>query len=99
MFFSFIVSPSTDKYISDFYKEDSDRDPKLIIRNAFARSGRVVQFMVASEDEEANNEQKVLHAVHEVYRQLGIVMLLDLEKVKKHKLKIPITANCRNRYF
>lgn len=70
---------------SDFYKADSD--PKLIIRNAFARSGRVVQFMVASESEETNNEQKVLHAVHDLYRQLGIVMLMDLEKVKSHKLK------------
>lgn len=70
---------------SDSYKTDSD--PKLIIRNAFARSGRVVQFMVASEGEETNNEQKVLHAVHDLYRQLGIVMLMDLEKVKSHKLK------------
>lgn len=69
----------------DFYKADSD--PKLIIRNAFARSGRVVQFMVASEAEETNNEQKVLHAVHDLYRQLGIVMLMDLEKVQTHKLK------------
>lgn len=70
---------------SESYKSDSD--PKLIIRNAFARSGRVVQFMVAPEDEEKNIEQKVLHAVHDLYRQLGIVMLMNLEKLKSHTLK------------
>lgn len=70
---------------AEHYKANSD--PKLIIRNAFARSGRVVQFMVAAENSDANNRQRVLHAVHDLYRQLGIVTLVDPEKLKSYKFK------------
>jgi len=66
---------------------EPNKDPKLIIRNAFARSGRVIQFMVAPENNEIRIEQKVLHAVHDLYRQLGIVMLMNPEKDKSYKFK------------
>lgn len=70
---------------ADEYKDD--RDPKLIIRNAFALSGRLVQFVVASVEEDSPNNQKVAHAVYDLYRQLGITTLLNTEQLKSHKLK------------
>lgn len=70
---------------ADEYKDD--RDPKLIIRNAFARSGRIVQFVVASADEDSPNHQKVEHAVYDLYRQLGITTLMNTEQLKTYKLK------------
>lgn len=70
---------------ADEYKDD--RDPKQIIRNAFARSGRVVQFVVASTEEDVPNNQKIEHAVYDLYRQLGITTLMDTEQLKSYKLK------------
>lgn len=70
---------------ADEYKDD--RDPKLIIRNAFARSGRIVQFVVASDEEDSLNRQKIEHAVYDMYRQLGITTLTDTEQLKSYKLK------------
>ena len=70
---------------ADEYKDD--RDPKLIIRNAFARSGRIVQFVVASDEEDSLNRQKIAHAVYDMYRQLGVTTLMDTEQLKSYKLK------------
>lgn len=70
---------------TDEYKDD--KDPKLVIRNAFARSGRLVQFVVASTEEGLPNNQKVEHAVYDLYRQLGITTLMNTEKLKSYKLK------------
>ncbi len=69
---------------ADEYK--GDRDPKQIIRNAFARSGRIVQFVVASCEGDSFNRQKVEHAVYDLYRQLGIITLMNTEQLKSYKL-------------
>ncbi len=53
-------------------------DPKSVLRNAFARTGRVVQFVTPGEDA---NQNKIENAVYDLYRQLGVVTLLD----PKHK--------------
>lgn len=59
-------------------------DPKQVLRNAFARTGRVVQFI----NPEGNiNQNKVDNAVYDLYRQLGVVILLNFQK------KLPSLAN------
>ena len=73
------IIPGSDSY-------EANTDPKIIIRNAFACSGRVVQFMVADNEDE-NYEQKVKHAVYDLYRQLGIVTLLNIDKLESHRFK------------
>lgn len=70
---------------ADEYKDD--KDPKLIIRNAFARSGRIVQFVVASAEDDSLNHQKIEHAVYDLYCQLGITTLMNTEQLKSYKLK------------
>ena len=55
----------------------SKGDPKQAIRNAFARTGRVVQFI---NPESELNQNKIDNAVYDLYRQLGIVTLLNTEK-------------------
>ena len=52
-------------------------DPKQVLRNAFARTGRVVQF-ITPEDNASKN--KIENAVYDLYRQLGVVALPDLRK-------------------
>lgn len=52
-------------------------DPKQVLRNAFARTGRVVQFINPEGD---INSNKIDHAVYDLYRQLGIVTLLNFKK-------------------
>ena len=52
-------------------------DPKKVLRNAFARTGRVVQFINPEGD---INENRIDSAVYDLYRQLGIVTLLDTQK-------------------
>lgn len=54
-------------------------DPKNCLRNAFARTGRVVQFINPSVDPE--NAEKIAHCVYDLYRQLGIVSLVDMNKL------------------
>lgn len=49
-------------------------DPKQVLRNAFARTGRVVQFITPEGDITPN---KVVNAVYDLYRQLGVVTLPD----------------------
>lgn len=70
------VLPSSEHY--------SQGDPKQVLRNAFARTGRVIQFITSEEDARSN---RILHAVHDLYRQLGVVTLLDFRK------KVPPLAN------
>ena len=52
-------------------------DPKQVLRNAFARTGRVVQFINPEND---INQNKIENAVYDLYRQLGIVTLLNFQK-------------------
>ena len=59
-------------------------DPKQVLRNAFARTGRVVQFINPESD---INQNKIENAVYDLYRQLGIVTLLNFQK------KLPPLAN------
>lgn len=70
---------------ADEYKDD--KDPKLIIRNAFACSGRIVQFVVAHSEDDSLNHQKIDHSVYDLYRQLGIATLMNTEQLKSYKLK------------
>ena len=59
-------------------------DPKQVLRNAFARSGRVVQFIAP---ESGKDQNAVDNAVYDLYRQLGVVTLLNFQK------KMPALAN------
>ena len=52
-------------------------DPKSVLRNAFAQTGRVVQFVTPEEDA---NQNKIENAVYDLYRQLGVVTLLDSKR-------------------
>lgn len=53
-------------------------DPKQAIRNGFARTGRVVQFITPDESDAVPH--KVKSAVHDLYRQLGLPTLLNSDK-------------------
>lgn len=64
------VLPGQEQYIKG--------DPKQVLRNAFARTGRVVQFI---NPEGEINPNKVDNAVYDLYRQLGIVTLLGFQKL------------------
>ena len=70
-----------------------DLDPKSAVRNGFGRSGRVVQFVVpekietyssAKKQEKADKalKNKIEKSVKDLYRQLGIITLLETAKVK-----------------
>ena len=70
-----------------------DLDPKSAVRNGFGRSGRVVQFVVPEKIETYSSvrkqeradkalKNKIEKSVNDLYRQLGIISLLDTEKVK-----------------
>lgn len=63
------VLPGQEQYIKG--------DPKKVLRNAFARTGRVVQFI---NPENVINQNKIENAVYDLYRQLGIVTLLNFQK-------------------
>lgn len=63
------VLPGQERYIKG--------DPKKVLRNAFARTGRVVQFINPEND---INRNKIENAVYDLYRQLGIVTLLNFQK-------------------
>lgn len=55
----------------------SKGDPKQVLRNAFARTERVIQFINPEGD---TNQNKIDNAVYDLYRQLGIVTLLNSQK-------------------
>lgn len=57
------------------------QDPKGIVRNAFALTGRVVQFINPTREGE-NVKQKIDHAVYDLYRQLGLAFLIDVDKYR-----------------
>lgn len=54
-------------------------DPKQVIRNAFARTGRMIQF-INPDPEEDSNPNKIENTVYDLYRQLGVVTLLNPQK-------------------
>jgi len=60
---------------SEHYRKAGD--PKQVLRNAFARTGRVTQFITPEED---YNQNKIDNAVYDLYRQVGVVTLLNPEK-------------------
>lgn len=60
-------------------------DPKQVIRNAFAQTGRVVQFIVPEDEGKAVAKNKIDNAVYDLYRQLGITHLLNVEKARFHQ--------------
>lgn len=64
-------------------------DPKQVLRNAFARTGRVVQFINPGIPDSGDQsiQNKVDHAIYDLYRQLGVVTLVDAEA------KLPPLAN------
>lgn len=59
-------------------------DPKQVIRNAFAQTNRIVQFLVPEDEGKIVPKHKIEHAVYDLYRQLGVTNLLDVEKAKNH---------------
>lgn len=60
------------------------QDPKGIVRNAFALTGRVVQFINPIRKKE-NIKQKIDHAVYDLYRQIGLAFLIDIDKYRRQK--------------
>lgn len=62
----------------DDYREG---DPKSVIRNAFAATGRVIQFINPISDSDKNNSEKnkIDKAVYDLYRQLGVVSFIKLD--------------------
>lgn len=69
--------PAAEKY-------NEQLDPKGIVRNAFASTGRVVQF-INPVQEKGNIKQKIDHAVYDLYRQIGLAFLIDVDKYSKQK--------------
>ncbi len=61
-------------------------DPKQVLRNAFARTGRVVQFINPDGD---INQNKIENTVYDLYRQLGVVTLLDFRKRMPNLAAVP----------
>lgn len=67
---------------ADDYKTGGD--PKQVIRNAFAQRDRVVQFIVPEDEGKVASKHKIENAVYDLYRQLGVTNLLDVEKAQSH---------------
>ena len=67
---------------ADDYKTGGD--PKQVIRNAFAQTERVVQFIVPEDEGKVASKHKIENAVYDLYRQLGVTNLLDVEKAQSH---------------
>ena len=55
-------------------------DPKQDIRCGFALSGRVVQFITPEKRKEEVINAKINNTIYDLYRQLGIILLLDESK-------------------
>lgn len=73
------VIPGAESYING-------GDPKQVIRNAFARTGRVVQFVVPEDNGVEVSGKKVDNAVYDLYRQIGITFLIDTVKAQHSRL-------------
>ena len=71
------VIPSAEEY-------KTGGDPKQVIRNAFAQTDRVVQFIVPEDEGKTVPKHKIENAVYDLYRQLGVTNLLDVEKAQNH---------------
>ena len=86
---AFVVLPGP-----EYYREN---DPKQVLRAAFAKSGRVVQFLnyESSPENPAKdaNHQKIMHAVLDLYRQLGVVSFLKCDPNTKTSKKL-IRCSC-----
>lgn len=82
---AFVVLPGP-----EYYKQN---DPKQVLRAAFAKSGRVVQFLNYEPSLENANPQKILHAVLDLYRQLGVVSFLKCDPNAKTNKKL-IRCSC-----
>ena len=82
---AFVVLPGP-----EYYKQN---DPKQVLRAAFAKSGRVVQFLNYEPSLENANPQKILHAVLDLYRQLGVVSFLKCDPDPKTR-KTLIRCSC-----
>lgn len=67
---------------ADDYKTGGD--PKQVIRNAFAQTDRVVQFIVPEDEGKTASKHKIENAVYDLYRQLGVTNLLDVKKAQSH---------------
>ena len=67
---------------ADDYKTGGD--PKQVVRNAFAQTDRVVQFIVPEDEGKTVSAHKIENAVYDLYRQLGVTNLLDVEKAQNH---------------
>lgn len=70
----------------EYYSKTKQGDPKQVLRNAFARTGRVVQFINPEGD---INPHKIENAVYDLYRQLGVVTLIDFQKKQPSFATIP----------
>ena len=67
---------------ADNYKTGGD--PKQVIRNAFAQTDRVVQFIVPEDEGKTASKHKIENAMYDLYRQLGVTNLLDVKKAQNH---------------
>lgn len=90
---------------ADFYTNDQSGDPKQALRNAFALTGRVVQFINPTLENKSPQKQKtgqpedpskkdgetakIENCVYDLYRQLGIVSLIDFSKKNSPLLSVP----------
>ncbi len=73
-------------------KEDYGKgDPKSVIRNAFAETGRVIQFVTPSSgsDQNESEKNKIENAVYDLYRQLGVVTLLKINEKQPDLVQVP----------
>lgn len=77
-----VVIPTADSY-------SPMGDPKQAVRNGFALTGRVVQFINPPADDKETNTAKIAHCVYDLYRQLGLVTLIDFSKKQHPLLSVP----------
>ena len=81
----------------EYYDRNKQNDPKQVLRAAFAKSGRVVQFLNYESQLEDTakdaNHQKIMHAVLDLYRQLGVVSFLKCDPNPKTNKKL-IHCSC-----
>lgn len=61
-------------------------DPKRLIRAAFARKGRVTQFLDPKPKDDEPLQFRLDHAVKDLYRQLGIYSLIDRKAVESMEM-------------
>jgi hypothetical protein len=72
------ILPDADCYIDA-------SDPKLVLRNAFACTNRVVQFITPKDQPDPH---RIDHAVYDLYRQIGVTTLINVDKASKQKNRL-----------